>query len=337
MTLAMPPPSVPPVRRQSRKPPVEVADGLHSLDIHDLMTLNLLLQERGVSKVAALTGKAQPAVSRVLSRLREVFGDPLLVRGGSGLLLTDRALELRESLEAILHQVARMEAGKSFDPQACTREFKLAVADCLPASFLPSLIALLTLAGPTISVSIRNIDPAFNVSQALQDGSIDLIINNNPNPREDLRIGPLFNDEVVCLMRCGHAMAGLARLPIELYLAMSHLAPHPSSMTDLGPIDGELAKVGYRRRIVATVPEFNLVPEVLMKTDLVFTTGRLFAEHCARRLALVVVPAPPVFPPMMFYQLWHERNQTSAMNRWLRERVADVAQAHAASAAPVGP
>jgi hypothetical protein len=92
----------------------------------------------------------------------------------------------------------------------------------------------------------------------------------------------------------------------------------------MGPVDGELAKVGYRRVIAATIPEFNLAPYVLLTTDLVFTTGRVFAEYYAKLLPLTIVQAPVEFPPMRFYQLWHERNHASASNRWLRTQVADA-------------
>lgn len=305
--------------------PAEVS--LRSLDIQHLTLLGLLLHECSITQVAALTGKVQPVISRALARMREVFGDPLLVRSGARMVPTERALALRDSVDAILDQVARMEAANGFHPQRSAREFRLAVADCLPAGFFPALIAGITSAGPRLRVSMRAIDPAFDVAHALQDGSIDLVVNNNPRPREDLRISALFTDEVVCLMRDAHPLAGLSAMPLARYLGLAHLAPHPSTMKDLGPVDGELAKVGYRRNIVATVPEFSLVPEVLLHTDLVFTTGRCFAQHCASRLPLSIVPAPREFPAMRFYQLWHERNHSSASNRWLRARVGAAAGA----------
>lgn len=112
-----------------------------------------------------------------------------------------------------------------------------------------------------------------------------LVINKSPKPREDLRLGALFSDGVVCLMRAGHPLANEVRIELAPHLGMQHLAPHPSSLRELGPVNGELAKVGSRRTIAATVPEFNLVPYVLLRTDLVFTTGRRFAEHCAQRMA----------------------------------------------------
>lgn len=296
-------------------------ENLQSLDLHHLGILHLLLHDCSVTRVAEKSGQAQPAISRTLRRLREVLDDPLLVRSGSKLVLTERAAELRAPLAEILAQVARMEARTAFDPAVAEREFHIASADCLPPDLLPRIIAAVTRAGPRIRIRMRQIDPAFNVEEALENGSIDLVVNNSPKPREDLRIGPLFTDEVVCLMRAGHPLAGERRIALARYLTLQHLAPHPSSIRELGPVDGELAKTGYRRAITATVPEFNMVPYVLERTDLVFTTGRRFAEHYAARMPLAVVRAPAEFPAMRFYQLWHELNHGSSSNRWLREQV----------------
>jgi DNA-binding transcriptional LysR family regulator len=299
-------------------------ESLMSLDLHHLSLLNHLLTERSVTRVAEHSGQAQPAVSRSLRRLREVLDDPLLVRSGTKMVLTQRAEALRKPLAEIFAQVAHMEARSAFDPSTADREFTIACADCLPPELLPRIIAAVTESGPRLRVRTRQIDPLFNVGEALESGSLDLVINNSPKPREDLRLGALFSDEVVCLMRADHPMASEPHIELARYLGLKHLAPHPSSLRELGPVDGELAQVGYRRTISATVPEFNLVPYVLMRTDLVFTTGRRFAEHYARSMGLAVVRAPAVFPDMRFYQLWHELNHGSSANRWLRERVKEA-------------
>lgn len=287
----------------------------------------MLLQECSVTRVAELSGKPQPTVSRALKRLRTVLDDSLLVRSGMRMVPTERGTALRSPLEEILAQVARIEVDSKFDPSKADREFHLVFADCLPATFFPALVARITKGGKRLRLRMRLIDPAFDLAQGLEDGSIDLVVNNSSNPRQDLRMGPLFTDKVVCMMRKDHPLASSSHLSLARYLNLQHLAPHPSSNKDLGPIDGELAKVGYRRLIAATVPEFNLVPYVLLDSDLVFTTGRRFAEHYSRMLPITLVSAPVEFPDMRFYQLWHERNHTSASNTWLRQQVAAAANA----------
>jgi DNA-binding transcriptional LysR family regulator len=304
-----------------------VTEGIRQLDLHHVEVLALLLQECSVSKVAILTGRAQPAISRDLRKLREVIDDPLLVRSGARLVPTERAQALRGPVQEILNQLARLEVDSRFDPGTAAREFQVGFADCVDASLFSVLIERIMKAGPRLSVRMRMIDPSFDAAQALEAGKLDLVISNSPNPREDLRTATLYHDEVVCLMRKDHPAAGHSALSLARYLNLNHLAPFPSASGKLGPIDGELFKAGYRRRLVATVPEFNLVPSVLLDTDLVFTTGRRFAARYAAKLPLVIVGAPMEFPPMRFYQLWHERNHTSASNRWLRLQVGAAASA----------
>jgi DNA-binding transcriptional LysR family regulator len=291
------------------------------------MVLNLLLQEFSVIKVAAKVNQSQPAISRMLRRLRNVLGDELLVRSGSKLVPTEWALAIRTPLREIMAHVSRIEID-TFDPETTEREFRIACADCIETSLLPCIVAKMISAGPRIRVKLRLIDPAYDVSRALEEGELDLAIDNSPNPPDQLRISALYSDDVVCMMRIDHSLANKGRIPLATYLAVSHLAPHPSSIRNLGPIDGELAKIGYRRTIAATVPEFNMAPYVLTRTDLIFTTGRLFAEHYARLLPLRIVPAPSELPPMKFYQLWHERSHISASNLWLRQQILDVARHH---------
>lgn len=296
---------------------------LQSLDLRHLTVLDLLLKEGSVTKVAIKLNQPQPAVSRMLRRLRSILGDELLVSSGSKLVPTERAVALRQPLREIMAQLHRIEVAATFDPAASDREFRIACADCIEPSLLPQIVARLLDAGARIRVKLRQIDPAYDVLRAFEDGELDLAIDNSPNPRHDLRIGGLYSDDVVCLMRADHPMAGEPRISLAQYLAVAHLAPHPSSR-QLGVIDSELAKVGYKRRVAATVPEFNMAPYVLTRTDLIFTTGRRFAEHYAQLLPLSIVLSPAEFPPMRFYQLWHERGHHSASNRWLRQQVLDT-------------
>ncbi len=182
-------------------------------------------------------------------------------------------------------------------------------------------------AGPRLACHVRPIDPGLDdLSQALDAGQVDLVISNEPRPREDLRTGTLYRDEVVCMVRAGHPVAGDRRLTLARYLRLRHLVPHAAVQPRSGPIDGALALAGYPRRISATLPEFNQLPLLLTRSDLVFTTARRFAEHYAALLPIVLLRAPAELPPMRFYQLWHERLHASASNRWLREQVAEVAR-----------
>jgi DNA-binding transcriptional LysR family regulator len=68
-----------------------------------------------------------------------------------------------------------------------------------------------------------------------------------------------------------------------------------------------------------------MVPHVLAQTDLIFTTGRPFAEQLAEMHPFSVFDAPPELGTMSFYMLWHERNHRAANHRWLRVALRSVA------------
>ena len=50
------------------------------IDLHLIRVLHTVLTERSVSRAAIRLGMYQPAVSASLKRLRDLAGDPLLVR-----------------------------------------------------------------------------------------------------------------------------------------------------------------------------------------------------------------------------------------------------------------
>src|SRR6185503_12860605 len=70
---------------------------LASVDLNLLVALEALIAEAHVGRAARRIGRSQPAVSHALMRLRDVLGDPLLVRVGARMELTPRALALQES------------------------------------------------------------------------------------------------------------------------------------------------------------------------------------------------------------------------------------------------
>lgn len=71
-------------------------------DLNLLVTLDVLLAEGSVARAAKRLRLSPSAMSRALARLREVTGDPLLVRAGLGLVPTPRALELRQRVGRVV-------------------------------------------------------------------------------------------------------------------------------------------------------------------------------------------------------------------------------------------
>src|SRR5262245_21463454 len=89
---------------------------IRKVDLNLLVVLDALLDERSVTLAAARVGYTQPTISGMLTRLRDLFGDPLFVRAQRGLLPTPRAQALAVPLKQLIADSQRLVAREVFDP-----------------------------------------------------------------------------------------------------------------------------------------------------------------------------------------------------------------------------
>lgn len=281
-----------------------------------------LLTECSVSRAAARAGQAQPSVSIALRRLRKIFADPLLVRSGSRLVPTERAVELRRALERLIDDIEHLfEPVESFNPALLNRSFNIVAANCLGMFFIPEMARIFQREAPLARLDFRKMPPSDDLMAQLETGELDILIGNWAQLPKNLRGVTIFTCDIVCVVANDHPFASKKRVSIEEYLQAGHLSPTPSTDSALSPISTQLAVHSLSRRVTIALPEYNIVPFVLPTTDLVFTTGRPFAEHIASQIPVTLVEAPPELGRMRFSMLWHERAHTSTVSQWLRNVV----------------
>ena len=297
-----------------------------TMDVHLLRVLHAVLAECSVTKAALRLNQSQPAVSTALRRLRDITGDQLLVRSRNGMTPTERGAALLEPVKLALAQIEAIAVRQvRFDPAKSRRVFNIATPDYLNAVVLGEIVARLRKYAPHSQVVFHSLGPDSDFTQALESGELDVVIGNWPQPPELLRMTPLFEDDLVCVMRKDHPLANRP-LTTERYLEADHLAPTPYSVGRRGVIDMHLARERIKRNVVAYVPYFGLVPYLLLQTDMIFTGPRVFAEHFAKLMPLAVTEVPIDFPKMGFYLLWHDRTHLADECRWFREQIVNVAR-----------
>ncbi|MBY0408787.1 MAG: LysR family transcriptional regulator, partial [Burkholderiaceae bacterium] len=157
------------------------------IDLHLIRVLHTVLIERSVSKAALRLGMHQPAVSAALKRLRDLSGDPLLVRSGASMLPTDAALRMVEPAGAILRSAeALFSDARGFDPRTATRTFRVAASDYLDPLFLPQLVARIKVEAPLCPIEILPLSAETHYHAQLAQGEVDVVIGNWPQPPDDL-------------------------------------------------------------------------------------------------------------------------------------------------------
>lgn len=293
------------------------------LDTYLLKVFSLLVAERSVSRVALKLNQSQPAVSVALKRLREIFGDPLLVREKGGMVPTEKALSLLPHARSALAEVEQMLVQpEAFDPHSSRHDFRIGSPDYLAPLFMGSVSARLRRQAPHARLSMHALGPDFDFERSLAEGELDVVIGNWPEPPDRMHLSALLEDEIVCLVAADHPLAARG-LSLDDYRRAVHVVPMPYSVSQRGVIDAVLAANRIDRDERVVVQSFNLAPYLLPGTDLVFTTSRHFAAFYARLLPLAIVAAPVAFPPMRFYQLWHQRSHHAPAQRWLRGLLGD--------------
>src|SRR6202453_5404468 len=102
---------------------------LRQADLNLRGVFTTLAEERNVTRAATRMLLSQPAVSRALQRLRDMFHDDLLIRSSSGYEPTPKGQRLLHDLEASLPRLDRLLSGGDFDPTTEETSFRIAAIE----------------------------------------------------------------------------------------------------------------------------------------------------------------------------------------------------------------
>jgi len=292
------------------------------LDLNLLLTLEALLAERNVTKAAARLHLSQPAVSAQLSRLRDVFDDPLLIPAHRGMTPTAKALDLLGPLREALDQLRiTFHSHKDFSPTRGKLTVTVACTDYVQAAVLMPFAVALRERAPGVRLAIRHWDPA-SMEQQLSRGEIDLAITTPDPSHVHLRTCHLFTETYVLIGRRGHPSLR-SGLTAEEFVKLEHVIVSPSGGAFTTPIDEALAALGLRRQVVMSAASFLFVPEIVSSSDLVALVPRRQLRSQADRLVLVDIPW--LSEQFDISLIWHERSHGHAGHRWIRDLVVEVA------------
>jgi DNA-binding transcriptional LysR family regulator len=295
---------------------------LLTADLNLLPVLRALLETRSIKDAGAAVGLSPSATSHALGRLRELLGDPLLVRAGRSMQLTPRAEALAPRLhKALLGLERALEDDAPFQPGALRRAFRIATTDYVEMVLAPGL-------GGAIHAEAPGVDLHFvregNHADALRSGTLDLSISPLGLMPEDVQTHPLFEERFVCVMRAEHP-ALKRRLTARRYAALEHVLVAPRG-GPRGIVDDVLGAGGMERRVTRTVASFTAAPFLIRGTDLVLTVASRLAASVSKELGLTVVDPPIELPGFMLGMSWHRRHDTDPAHGWLRQHVVEAAQ-----------
>ena len=293
---------------------------MHPPDLNLLHTLDVLLSEGSVVRAAERLQLSPSAMSRALTRLRTVTGDPLLVRAGRGLVPTPRATAMQAQVRELVEEAfVLLRPADRLELATLERSFTLRTSDGFAETFGPPLIERVQQEAP--GVRLRFVRKLDKNSEGLRDGSVDLetgVAAGTSGP--EVRAQALFADRYIGAVRGDHP---LARASVDLagYAAWNHVIAWRQGL-DLGGIDAMLSDAGLERNVMTTVDGFSAALALARGSDLIATVPE--KHTAALRAGMFSFPLPISVPGFTISLLWHPRLDGDPAHRWLRNRVHDA-------------
>jgi DNA-binding transcriptional LysR family regulator len=298
---------------------------IRRLDFGLLLVFVALARHRKTTTAALRLGLTQSSVSHALSRLRNLFNDPLFERRPNGLEPTARALELEPEIQAILDRTSGLLAPpKGFDPKTAEAVMRIGAFDYDCALFAGDIVAEMRSTAPGIRTSFRPL-VRRQALDALGSGELDLAIGYFWSERPGLMFEELFTESYAIILRRGHPLAEAKILDLDGYVAASHVLVSYEGDA-FGIVDRTLHALALKREVAATVPFFFPALTIVAGSDLIATVPRRLASRYASAFALEVRDPPVAIRPFAVSAAWPERTRPNPMRAWFMEALRDIAR-----------
>lgn len=289
------------------------------LDLNLLVALDVLLEERSVTRAAERLNVSQPALSATLAKLRDYFGDPLLIAQGRRMIPTAEALAMRSEIRRILGLADELVVRSTrFEPAVSRRIFRICVSDYLVTVLFPTLIGELARLAPWVGLDL--IPPSGEAQVALERGELDLLLTPEEHCVPGHPTELLFEER--------HVVIGWKENPVfastlteQAFFDAGHVVVRIGQVNRASFAESHLSSHAHKRRIEVTAASFATVP------DLVIGTNRLAVMH--ERLARLMVQRLPIALSQMPFQfpIMREMMQTNRARRddaglvWLTDQM----------------
>jgi LysR family nod box-dependent transcriptional activator len=297
---------------------------LKGLDLNLLVALDILLEERSVSRAAKRLHLSQPAASAALGRLRDYFQDDLLVLHGKRLIPTSFAENLLPELKRVTRQVEDLiSMSTEFDPATSERLFRMMASDYIATVLMMDVLQVMTHKAPAVKLDMRL--PEDSVYQVFERGEIDLMLI----PEEFL----LPNHPADLLFEEPHVIVGWTKNPLfkqkltkEVFQSTSHVAVTLGPNRDPSFMERHLDKLGIQRQVDVFAPHFSAVPWLLLNTHRISVMQERLARKYMAVLPLKCAPLPFKFPVMRLMAQYHSARQTDQGLRWFRSLLSECSK-----------
>jgi DNA-binding transcriptional LysR family regulator len=302
---------------------------IRKLDGGLLLVFRELLLRRRATEVANHLGLSPSAISHALTRLRDVFGDPLFIRRSHGLEPTQRAIELGPRIDAVLAMMGEaVSEERGFDAARSRRRFRIVCPDHIATLLAAPLVEAFRREAPRACFSTR---PAFleRALRAVRRGEAEVALGVFDHIPQGFVAQALFEDDYCVIARGDHPTIRGA-IDLATYARIGHVfIGNPDGLlADEASFDREAMRASYGElpgpevmRTHAYFTQWESAMLMVSESDVLADCPRRMARRFAGRLGLQIID-PPYEPFRFTVQAVRRAEAPDAGVDWLLERIA---------------
>jgi DNA-binding transcriptional LysR family regulator len=297
--------------------------GVHidNVDLNLLKALGVLLEERHVSRAAARFHLSQSAMSRTLARLRDTFGDELLVRTSNGYELTPRARAIQRELRFLLPRLQSLVRGGDFEPGAATDTVRVCCTDYVTTVLGPRLFQRIFRQAPHLSLTVEPLTQ--HTYDDVGHGRVDLAFSP-VRPPTPLNWRTLFREDFVCVLAANHPVRR-RRLTLDDLGSFPHASVVMLDRENM-VVERLMHELDIHPPAGLRVPYFAAAVQALPGTTLIAALPRRFTQRYTDYPGVRMAEAPVELGDFDYGLIWHPRLDADPAQVWVRGLIQDYTE-----------
>ncbi|MGR4988120.1 LysR family transcriptional regulator [Vibrio rotiferianus] len=292
---------------------------MKSTDLNLIPIFVAIYEEQNLSKAAARLDISQPAVSKALARLRDIYDEPLFHRSTSGVEPTSFAIDIYPAMVAALKNfTSTLSASSSFDPKVSNRIFSIACVSVASYELMPQLLRQIRKSAPNIGLEVH---PLFteDYESDLRLQRYDLIIDMPPRGRTVLKMEPVFSERLMVVCSADHPRIQ-DTCSVEQFLAEEHVVVSRWHARKSLMSEEDIEDLAKRNIVYRASGAMEMLPAI-DGSEYIGMLPLSTIKHFSKTYNIKAVPLPFSDKIHDLCAIWHSSRNNESAHQWLRAQL----------------
>ncbi|EIV8479634.1 LysR family transcriptional regulator [Vibrio vulnificus] len=292
---------------------------MKNTDLNLIPIFVAIFEEQNLSKAAALLDISQPAVSKALARLRDIYDEPLFHRSPSGVEPTSFAVDIYPAmLTAFKNFTSTLSASSEFEAKVSNRIFSIACVSVASYELMPQLLKQIRQHAPNISLEVH---PLFteDYESDLRLQRYDLIIDMAPRGWTTLKVEPIFSERLMVVCCADHPRiadaCSVAQFLAEEHVVVSRWHARKSLMSE-----EDIADLAQRKIVYRASGALEMLP-VIHGSEYIGMLPESTINAFAGTYNIKAVSLPFEHDIYDLCAIWHPSRSSESAHQWLRNQL----------------